>query len=130
VCRIIDNLPAASITVDDLYQTTYYSRGFLVGTKVSRLHMLKISSTYVYISEYTVLNRSATRRLCLIADVNSPCGATMQDDKDRYVLHNHVRIFLDYHQIADSKEARVVGFRVRPFSVDHKFKGKDMPGVP
>jgi hypothetical protein len=32
--RIIDNLPAASMTVEENYQTTYYSRGFLVGGKV------------------------------------------------------------------------------------------------
>lgn len=55
LCRIIDNLPAASITVDDLYQTTYYSRGFLVGAKVSRLSMLKIPSTSVYVSERTIV---------------------------------------------------------------------------
>jgi hypothetical protein len=36
-----------------------------------------------------------------------------------------VRIYLDFHQIANSKEQfRVVGFRVRPFSVEHKFVGK------
>lgn len=42
------------MTVDDVYQTTYYSRGFLVGGK---------------------------------------------DEKDQYVLNNHVRIYLDYHQV-------------------------------
>ena len=78
--RIIDNLPAASITVDDVYQTTYYSRGFLVGGK---------------------------------------------DEKDQYVLNNHVRIFLDFHRLDNSKDQyRVVGFRVRPFSVAHKFEGR------
>jgi len=73
---IIDNLPAASVTVDDVYQTTYYSRGFLVG---------------------------------------------MTDEKqETFALHNHVRIFLDYHQKEGQNAFRVVGFRVRPYSIDHK----------
>ncbi len=73
---IIDNLPAASVTVDDVYQTTYYSRGFLVG---------------------------------------------LTDEKqETFVLHNHVRIYLDFHQVDGQDAFRVVGFRVRPFSVDHK----------
>jgi len=58
---IIDNLPAASVTVDDVYQTTYYSRGFLVGGK---------------------------------------------DEKGQYFLNNHVRIYLDYHQVRPSPVTR------------------------
>jgi len=73
---IIDNLPAASVMVDDVYQTTYYSRGFLVG---------------------------------------------LTDEKQEvFALHNHVRIYLDYHRVDGQDAFRVVGFRVRPFSIDHK----------
>jgi len=42
-----------------------------------------------------------------------------------YYLNNHVRMIIFYHQpTADSDKARVVGFEVEPFSVNHLADGR------
>lgn len=48
-----------------------------------------------------------------------------RDDAGNYYVNNHVHMVVDYHIMDATKEeppARVVGFRVEPFSVKHQYK--------
>ena len=46
----------------------------------------------------------------------------MQDD-GTLSLHNHLRFTILYHRDADTDLSRIVGFEVKPFSVQHKYDG-------
>lgn len=49
------------------------------------------------------------------------CGF-LQDD-GRISLHNHLRFTILYHRDIETDLSRIVGFEVKPFSVQHKFEG-------
>lgn len=46
----------------------------------------------------------------------------MEDD-GTMSLHNHLRFTILYHRDADTDLSRIVGFEVKPFSVQHKYDG-------
>ena len=46
----------------------------------------------------------------------------MQDD-GKLSLHNHLRFTILYHRDVESDLSRIVGFEVKPFSVQHKYDG-------
>lgn len=56
---------------------------------------------------------------------------TQQED-GRTFVHNHLRFTLLYHVGAEDDLARIVGFEVEPFSVQHKYEGtwSDGQGTP
>lgn len=53
---------------------------------------------------------------------SSFCGFLLQDD-GRISLHNHLRFTILYHRDIETDLSRIVGFEVKPFSVQHKFEG-------
>lgn len=46
----------------------------------------------------------------------------MQDD-GKLSLHNHLRFTILYHRDIETDLSRIVGFEVKPFSVQHKHEG-------
>ncbi|KAL4429596.1 hypothetical protein ABPG77_008645 [Micractinium sp. CCAP 211/92] len=46
------------------------------------------------------------------------------DDNDRSYLNNHLTFTILYHQDAATDLARIVGFEVEPYSVQHSYEGK------
>ena len=53
----------------------------------------------------------------------------MQDD-GRLFLHNHLRFTILYHRDVETDLSRIVGFEVKPFSVQHKYEGTWNPDKP
>ena len=47
----------------------------------------------------------------------------MLQDDGRISLHNHLRFTILYHRDIETDLSRIVGFEVKPFSVQHKFEG-------
>lgn len=45
-------------------------------------------------------------------------------DQDRTYLNNHLSFTILYHKDAETDLARIVGFEVEPYSVQHKYKGE------
>lgn len=55
----------------------------------------------------------------------------VQDD-GKLSLHNHLRFTILYHRDIETDLSRIVGFEVKPFSVQHKYDGswnEDKPGL-
>ncbi len=46
----------------------------------------------------------------------------MQDD-GKLSLHNHLRFTILYHRDIETDLSRIVGFEVKPFSIQHKYDG-------
>ncbi len=46
----------------------------------------------------------------------------MQDD-GKLSLHNHLRFTILYHRDVETDLSRIVGFEVKPFSIQHKYDG-------
>ncbi len=46
----------------------------------------------------------------------------MQDD-GKLSLHNHLRFTILYHRDVETDSSRIVGFEVKPFSIQHKYDG-------
>jgi len=129
------------MSVDAEYETIYYSRGFLVGAKVSSSSRRSSVVTMIHTKTaaaavvVVVFGSSCVVPLPPTTNLLPPFSPLLllllllllplsQDQKNRFLLHNHVRIYLDYHQIDGEKDGfRVVGFKVRPFSVNHKSQG-------
>lgn len=57
---------------------------------------------------------------------------TRDQEDGRTFVHNHLRFTLLYHVGAEDDLARIVGFEVEPFSVQHKYEGTwtDGQGTP
>ena len=53
----------------------------------------------------------------------------MQDD-GKLSLHNHLRFTILYHRDIETDLSRIVGFEVKPFSVQHKYDGTWIPDKP
>lgn len=47
----------------------------------------------------------------------------VQDD-GTLSLHNHLRFTILYHRDVETDLSRIVGFEVKPFSVQHKYDGR------
>jgi transmembrane 9 superfamily protein 2/4 len=45
-------------------------------------------------------------------------------EKDHAYLNNHLSFTILYHKDAETDLARIVGFEVEPYSVQHKYKGE------
>ena len=60
-----------------------------------------------------------------------------EEEETEYALYNHIRVIVQYHPVSqeednegegvrggtesvDEQKGRIVGFRVEPFSIDHK----------
>ena len=55
----------------------------------------------------------------------------VQDD-GKLSLHNHLRFTILYHRDIETDLSRIVGFEVKPFSVQHKYDGswnEDKPAL-
>ena len=53
----------------------------------------------------------------------------LQDD-GKLSLHNHLRFTILYHRDIETDLSRIVGFEVKPFSVQHKYDGTWNPDKP
>lgn len=95
---IIDNLPSASIAIDQGKEKKHYAGGFPIGYFFSK-----------------ITEEKQTRK-------EKRAEKKQSTNLDAYI-YNHVNIVLDYHEPEPGLGYRVVGFSIVPMSVKHKFMG-------
>ncbi|XP_004288948.1 PREDICTED: transmembrane 9 superfamily member 4-like [Fragaria vesca subsp. vesca] len=49
-------------------------------------------------------------------------GHYVRDKEERHFIYNHLRFKVIYHEDPDTDYAHIVGFKVTPYSVNHKYK--------
>lgn len=123
---IIDNLPAASVTVDEIYQTTYYARGFLVGEKDAKGQHVLNNHVRIYVDYHQV--SPVLELSLLLVMVMEGRGRDVSDRVDRPTQHDrppYNKTQFSQLDAPNQEKFRVVGFRVRPFSINHRAEGGD-----
>ena len=107
-CRILDNLPVAipQIRDDSGSNVKRYERGFPIG----RIEVCKPPSAL------------SCQLRCFVKLQHHQSIYGMQDD-GKLSLHNHLRFTILYHRDIEADLSRIVGFEVKPFSIQHKYDG-------
>jgi transmembrane 9 superfamily protein 2/4 len=68
-----------------------------------------------YSKLYNIYTDKPKREVNYISGI--PFGIKSEDD---YILYNHYRIYIYYHNTSDNEKAQIVGFEIEPFSIEQQ----------